>query len=103
MRSEYKVGDAIKIPEYQVSDNSGYYSLDIVLIMPDNDMRLLIHNENGEIISKLSKDDVAYEAAFKVDNQTFRVQTAGEYVLRFFAYDENFNYVTVEHVFTVKA
>lgn len=103
MRSEYKVGDAIKIPEYQVSDNSAYYSLDIMLIMPDNDMRLLIHDENGEIISKLSKDDVAYEAAFKVDNQTFRVQTAGEYILRFFAYDENFNYVSVEHVFTVKA
>lgn len=102
MRSEYKVGDAIKIPEYQVSDNSVYYSLDVMLIMPDNDMRLLIHDENGEIISKLSKDDVAYEAAFKVDNQTFRVQTAGEYILRFFAYDENFNYVTVEHVFTVK-
>lgn len=102
IKKEYAVGDEISIPEYRLTDNSGAYSLDVILIMPDNDMRLLIHDENGTVFSKLTVDDTAYEAAFKVNEKTFRLQKAGKYTLRFFAYDENFNYVTVEYEFTVK-
>lgn len=103
IKKEYAVGDTISIPEYRLTDNSGEYGLDVILIMPDNDMRLLIHDENGTVFSKLTVDDTAYEAAFKVNEKTFRLQKAGKYILRFFAYDGNFNYVTVEYEFTVKA
>lgn len=99
----YKVGDTLTIPKYELSDNSGDYALDVMLIMPNNELRLLIHDANGEVISKLTSDDMAYNASFKVDERTIRFETAGEYILRFFAYDGNFNYITVEFTITVTA
>ena len=99
--SQYKVGDTMSIPNYELSDNSGEYMLDVMLIMPDNEMRLLIHDENGEVISKLTSDDMTYNASFKVNANTFRFERAGNFILRFFAYDENFNYVTLEFAITV--
>ena len=77
--------------------------LDVMLIMPDNEMRLLIHDANGEVISKLTGDDMTYNASFKVNENTFRFERAGKFILRFFAYDGNFNYVTVEYAITVTA
>ena len=102
-KTEYKVGDTMSIPGYALSDNSGEYMLDVMLIMPDNEMRLLIHDANGEVISKLTNDDMTYNASFKVDENTFRFERAGKFILRFFAYDGNFNYVTVEYAITVTA
>ena len=101
IQSEYKVGDTMSIPQYELSDNSGVYMLDVMLIMPDNEMRLLIHNENGTVISKLTADDMTYNASFKVNENTFRFERAGNFILRFFAYDENFNYITLEYAITV--
>ena len=91
----------MSIPQYELSDNSGTYMLDVMLIMPDNEMRLLIHNENGTVISKLTADDMTYNASFKVNENTFRFERAGNFILRFFAYDENFNYITLEYAITV--
>ena len=101
IKTEYKVGDTLSIPKYELSDNSGEYMLDVMLIMPDNEMRLLLHDDNGEITSKLSVDDMTYNASFKVDENTFRFERAGSFILRFFAYDGNFNYVTIEYAITV--
>ena len=103
IKSEYKLGDSITIPGYEISDNSGEYSVDVMLILPSNELRLLLHDENGEITSKLAKDDISYNASFKVDENTFKLESEGTYILRFFAYDSNFNYVTVEFTFTVTA
>ena len=101
IKSEYKVGDTMSIPKYELSDNSGEYMLDVMLIMPDNEMRLLIHDANGEVVSKLTADDMTYNASFKVNENTFRFERAGNFVLRFFAYDSNFNYVMFDYAITV--
>ena len=103
IKTEFNVGDTLTIPQYVLSDNSGEYMLDVMLIMPDNYLCLLLHDENGKITSKLTADDMTFNASFKVDERTFRFESAGEYILRFFAYDGNFNRVTVEFVITVKA
>ncbi|MBQ8725716.1 MAG: hypothetical protein IJY84_01265 [Clostridia bacterium] len=101
LADSFRVGETVTIPTYEVSDNSGVYCVDVILVMPNNEARLLIHDENGEKISKLNKDDTAYENAFKASENSFRLLKEGKYILRFFAYDENYNYVTVEFEFTV--
>lgn len=102
LTSEYKVGDKITIPGYSASDNNEKYSVQVTLILPDNEMRLLQYNENGEITSLLDKENDLYESSFKASADTFVTQKKGKYVLRIVAYDEYYNYTVVEIEFMVK-
>lgn len=102
LNASYKAGDVINIPTYTVSDNSGSYSVDVMLIMPDNSMRMLLRNVNGTEKSYLTADSDAFDSAFKAGDRAFKATEKGQYVLRFFAYDENYNYTMTDIEFTVK-
>ncbi len=102
LKSEYKVGDKITIPTYSASDNNGNCNVQVTLILPNNEMRLLQYNENGEITSLLDKENDLYESSFKASADTFVAQAKGKYVLRVVAHDEYYNYTVVEIEFMVK-
>lgn len=104
IKSSYSVGAKISVPSYKVSDNDGYYTVQVTLILPNNEMRLLQYNENGEITFTLlsAKEGSLYENAFISDEDTFVALYKGKYVLRILAYDEYYNYVAEEIEFIVK-
>ncbi len=102
LKSEYKVGDKIAVPGYTVTDNDGAYFVQVMLLMPNNEMRLLIYDKSGSVTSLLDKENPVYDNDFKTDNGEFVVTDAGRYVLRIIAYDEYYNYVVEEIVFNVK-
>ena len=98
----YAINSAITIPTYTVSDNLNNYYVDVYLIMPDNQERLLLEDTNGYVVSYLDKDNMYYNASFKVDDRTFRAEQYGHYTLKFVAYDSDFNKVVKELHFEVK-
>lgn len=98
----YGLNAAITIPTYVVNDNLGKYTVDVFLIMPNNEQRLLLEDNNGLVTSYLEKDNMYYNASFKVDNRTFRAEQYGRYTLRFVAYDNDFNKIVKELHFEVK-
>ena len=102
LKDSYKVGDKIKIPTYSAKDNGENCYVQVTLILPNNEMRLLQYNENGEITSLLDKDNDLYESAFKAGTNTFVALQKGRYVLRIVAYDEYYNYTVKEIEFFVK-
>ena len=70
--------------------------------MPSNEIRLLMIDRNGQITSYLDKENMYYNASFKVDSRTFKAEQYGHYVLRFVAYDSDFNKMVKELYFDVK-
>ena len=102
LKSSYSLNASIKIPSYKVSDNLNDYTLDIFVIMPDNQQRLLMIDHNGEVTSYLEKNNMLYNSSFKVNSTTFRAEQRGNYTLRYVAYDSDFNKVVKELHFTVK-
>lgn len=99
--SRYSIGDVIEVPKYTVQDNLGSFCVDVILILPDNTMRLLTHDENGEIVYYLNNASI-YPSSFRVDESSFRTEMQGEYTLRYVAYDDAFNTTTVELKFNVE-
>jgi hypothetical protein len=102
LKDEYKVGDHVAIPAYSAKDNGENCYIQVELILPNNELRLLHYNENGTLTSLLNADSTLYNSSFKADENTFVVEQAGEYTLRFVAYDEYYNYVVYEMNFNVK-
>ena len=102
LKKEYQVGSEIKIPSYSAKDNGENCYVQVTVILPNNEMRLLEYNENGEITSLLSKDNELYENAFKAGDNAFVAQDKGRYVLRIVAYDEYYNTTVKEIEFWVK-
>lgn len=102
LKSSYSLNAKISIPDYIVTDNLNSYTLDVFLILPNDEERLLIIDENGEITSFLDKDDPTYNASFKVNATTFKAEQRGQYIMRFVAFDNDFNKTVVELVFVVK-
>ena len=102
LANEYKVGDKISIPGYSAKDNGANCYIQVELVLPDNEVRLLQYSENGVVTSLLSADSQLYNSSFKADDNTFIVEKAGGYTLRFVAYDEYYNYVVYEMHFSVK-
>lgn len=96
----YRVGDAVKIPAYTVSDNLGNYSVDVILFLPNGEIRLLTNDANGEITYCLT-DSSLYSGSFISDNSSFKAEQAGQYKLRYVAYDDQYNRVTQELTFQV--
>lgn len=97
-----KVGDTVSLPKVSVSDDSGKVSYDIFLSLPNSEMRLLYHCENGEAISYLSKNHPEYPSSFKVSDTKFKLEMKGKYVLTVMAYDEEFNITTQSFTITVR-
>jgi hypothetical protein len=101
LKEEYKVGDKITIPAYSAKDNSENCYIQVELILPNNELRLLHYSENGEVTSLLAADNTLYNSSFKVDENTFVAEDVGIYTLRFLAYDEYYNTVSYEMKFNV--
>ena len=102
LKSSYSINAAISIPKYTVTDNLDEYILDVFLILPNDEERLLLIDENGEVTSYLSKEDPIYNDSFKVNDHTFRAEQYGRYIMRFVAYDSDYNKTVVEFTFVVK-
>ena len=102
LKDSYNLNASISIPKYTVTDNLNDYVLDIFLILPNDEERLLIIDENGEVTSYLDKHDPTYNDSFKVNSTTFKAEQRGRYVLRYVAYDSDFNKSVVEFTFVVK-
>ena len=47
-KTSYSVGEKMSIPTYTASDDSGAYTVDVILIMPTNEMRILLHHVHDE-------------------------------------------------------
>ena len=101
LKEEYKVGDKITIPAYSAKDNSENCYIQVELILPNNELRLLHYSENGEVTSLLDADNTLYNSSFKADENTFVLENEGTYTLRFVAYDEYYNVVSYEMSFNV--
>ena len=100
-KTEYKVGDIVTVPAYAATDNLGYVSADVILILPDNQARLLYHDENGKRECYLN-DEKLYSAAFRVDEKSFRLEQKGTYRIRYVIYDKQLNTTVKEIVISVK-
>ena len=108
-KTSYSVGEKMSIPTYTASDDSGAYTVDVILIMPTNEMRILLHHVHDEfsdpvdnIEYMLDNEKHVYNASFIVDKTTFNLETSGKYRLRVVAYDSAFNSKVVEQSFEVK-
>lgn len=102
LNATYKVGDKVSIPEYSAVDNSENCEIQVMLILPNNEVRLLHYVKNGDVTSLLEASNNLYNSSFKADSKTFVLEQKGMYVLRFIAYDEYYNCVEKEIVFNVK-
>ena len=101
-KTEYAVGDVVELPTYyDVSDNLGDYTVDVSVILPNNEMRLLVHDVNGEK-TYYTNNRTLYNASFCVSDTSFRAEFKGTYTLRYVVYDAQFNKSVVELTFTVK-
>ena len=102
LKDSYKINAEIAIPSYSVSDNLGQYTLDVFLMLPNNEERLLLRDSNGKVTSYLSVDNPIYNSSFKVNDNTFRAEQYGKYTLRYVAYDDAFNKAVKEFTFVIK-
>lgn len=100
-KTEYKVGAVVKIPSYTASDNIEGLCVDVILILPTNEMRILTHEENGQITYALV-DTALYNSSFINDKTSFKTEIKGHHILRYVAYDTQFNTTIVELPFEVK-
>ena len=102
VKSEYKLGAEVKIPKYSATDNGENCYIQVCVILPNNEMRLLHYVENGKLTSLLSFENKLYESAFKADENTFYANSVGKYTIRILAYDEYYNVTVQEFEFIVK-
>ena len=71
------------------------------MILPDNQARLLYHDENGKRECYLN-DEKLYSAAFRVDEKSYRLEQKGTYRIRYVIYDKQLNTTVKEIVISVK-
>lgn len=102
LKNNYKINAKITIPSYSISDNLGQYTVDVLLLLPNDEERLLLRDINGEVTSYLTTNSPLYNSSFKVNDKTFRAEQYGTYKLRYVAYDNAFNKVIYEITFIVK-
>ncbi len=101
LKDKYSLNSAITIPSYSISDNLENYTVNVYLILPDDQQRLLIKDVNGVVTSFLSADSLIYNKTFKVNDRTFKAEQYGRYILRYVAYDQDFNKVSKDFIFNV--
>lgn len=100
-KTTYSLGDKVTVPGYTVSDNLGVYNVDVILFLPNYEIRLLTHDANGEIKYCLS-DSSLYSSSFIADNTSFKTEQVGTYTLRYVAYDDQHNRTVQELTFQVQ-
>lgn len=100
-KTTYNVGDTVKIPGYTASDNLDTYNVDVILFLPNYEIRLLTHDENGEIKYCLT-DTSLYSSSFIADNTSFKTEQVGTYTIRYVAYDDQYNRTVQELTFQVQ-
>jgi len=100
-KTSYKVGDKVKIPTYTASDNLGVCNVDVILFLPNAEIRLLTHDASGEVTYCLT-DSSLYSASFIADNSSFKAEQTGKYIIRYVAYDDQYNRVVQELAFSVQ-
>ncbi len=100
-KSEYATGEKIDLPSYRASDNSSSYKVDVILILPSFEQRLILHDVDGEK-TVVHSDEKLYESGFYAGDNSFYAQHKGKHRLRFVCYDEAYNKTVVERVFFVK-
>lgn len=100
-KDSYAKGDAVTIPAYTVSDNLDVYFVDVILILPNSEIRLLTHDDNGQVTSYIGNTDL-YNSSFRAGDNAFKAEQSGTYTLRFVAYDDVYNRTVVEVPFEVK-
>lgn len=101
LKKTYKVGAKVSVPTYTAKDNLETYSVDVILVLPNSELRLLSHDENGEVTYYLNNAEL-YNSSFIVNKGAFCAEQEGEYIIRYVAYDEFFNREVVEKTFRVK-
>lgn len=100
-KTSYKKGSVVTFPTYTASDNLEVCYVDVILRLPNSETRLLTHDAAGEITYALT-DASLYPASFRNDQVSFKAEQVGTYVLRYVAYDDQFNKTVEELTFTVK-
>lgn len=100
-KTKYSVGDKVEVPAYTAKDNLEELYVDVILILPNSEPRLLTRNENGRVTYYLN-DENLYASSFRVDENRFKTEYKGEYTIRYVAYDGQYNKTVVERKFTVK-
>lgn len=100
-KTKYSVGDKVKVPTYVAKDNLDELYVDVILILPNNEPRLLSRDENGKVTYYLNNENL-YPSTFRVDENSFKAEYKGEYTIRYVAYDGQYNKTAVELKFTVK-
>lgn len=100
-KSEYKLGDTVTIPAYTASDNLDVCFVDVILVLPDSQMYLLKHDDNGSVTSYIKNTDLL-RASFGVSDTSFKAEKTGTYMFRFVAYDDIYNRTVIEVPFQVK-
>lgn len=100
-KTSYKLGDTVQVPTYTVSDNLDAACVDVILILPNYEIRLLTHDAAGEITYCIS-DVSMYSKSFINDNSSFKAEQEGSYTIRYVAYDDQYNRTVKELVFTVE-
>lgn len=105
----YSLNSSLTIPSYTAYDESGKYTVDVILILPTNEMRILTHHVHDEeeeevdvIEYAMDSEHDLYDPSFIVDKTTCRLQMVGNYRLRFVVYDKAYNMASIEYSFTVK-
>lgn len=99
-KKTYKVGDGVTVPGYTASDNLDICYVDVILFLPNSEIRLLTHEENGEVGYYLN-DTTLYNSNFCIDQSSFRAEQEGTYTIRYVAYDDQYNRTVSELTFTV--
>lgn len=100
-KTEYALGDAVTVPGYTVSDNLDSCFVDVIALLPNGEIRVLTHDDNGQITYCLT-NVALYNSSFICDESSFYVQQKGCYTLRYVAYDDQYNRSVHELTFTVK-
>lgn len=104
LKAAYKVGSIINIPNYRVNENSGIYTVEVYLYLPNDEMRLLLVDESGKVTSLLNMNDETYPNTFKVvgNDKAFVVDKKGDYQLKVVAYDQFYNRTVNVQTFNVR-
>lgn len=100
-KTTYKKGDAVTVPGYTVSDNLDAAMVDVILLLPNYEIRVLTHDAAGEITYCLS-DATMYSGSFIRDNSSFIAEQTGTYIIRYVAYDDQYNRTVQELTFNVE-
>ncbi len=98
-KQEYSKGDTVEIPSYTVGGVTEY-TCDVIVFLPNSEIMLLSHDENGSITS-YSNNTNLYRESFCVSDTAFCAEMKGEYTLRYVLYDKDYNRTVSQLTFIV--